>query len=73
MMDAHYQQFFAEAGYEVAELRRIEFTSTLALATVDETMIRPVLMELAESGWRRSYRWERTSSWPVWPTRRNAG
>jgi hypothetical protein len=33
-MDAHYRQFFAEAGYEVAALRRIEATSTLAIATI---------------------------------------
>jgi maleate isomerase len=50
MMDAHYRQFFTEAGYEVVCLRHIEVTSSLALASVDEATIRPALMELAEAG-----------------------
>jgi maleate isomerase len=50
IMDAHYTQFFTEAGYEVVRLHRIDCPNTLAIALVDEPTIRTALRDLFAAG-----------------------
>jgi maleate isomerase len=50
MMDQHYIQYFAEAGYEVSKLHRIDCPTTLAIAMVDDTTIQAALNELCDAG-----------------------
>jgi maleate isomerase len=50
MFDEHYTRFFAESGYEVTKLHRIDCPTTLAIAMVDEISIRGGLRDLIEAG-----------------------
>lgn len=50
MFDEHYIRFFSESGYQVAKLHRIDCPTTLAIATVEEAMIRAALSDLIEAG-----------------------
>ena len=50
MFDEHYTRFFVESGYEVAKLHRIDCSTTLAIAMVDEARIREGLRDLMEAG-----------------------
>jgi maleate isomerase len=46
MLDAHYERFFRESGYEVVRLKGIRCPSSLAIAQVDEAALRGALQEL---------------------------
>jgi maleate isomerase len=50
MLDDHYTRFFAEAGYEVVELHRLDCPTTLSIAMVDEATIRRALHHLGDPG-----------------------
>jgi maleate isomerase len=50
MFDEHYVRFFAESGYEVAKLHRIDCPTTLAIALVEPTTIRAALRDLCDAG-----------------------
>jgi maleate isomerase len=50
MFDEHYVRFFAESGYEVTKLHRIDCSTTLAIAMVEEATIRAALCDLIDAG-----------------------
>jgi maleate isomerase len=47
MMDAHYERFFQESGYEVVRLKGLRCPTSLAIAQVDEATLRVALEELS--------------------------